>query len=122
MSEEKKNFMDELKKELIIKSKKYFGQADLDKTGVISMEEWIKCEKMFTSLVGESFDEKFCVMDFKSFDENSDGFLTEEEFVNGSLYSLTNLEEDLDSLSIEDLNEFKNNLFERMDKYINLVK
>jgi hypothetical protein len=115
---EVKEYYEKLKIKVESKTKEYFKIIDFDQNGTVSLDEWLSCQKIFSAAIGEEFDEKQNIQDFKDLDINKDDKLEEEEFLKGSLSHIESIEEDLEKMSLDDIKNIEKQVLEQMDEYI----
>jgi Ca2+-binding EF-hand superfamily protein len=118
----KKQYFEDIKKDLKEKSKEYFEALDLDKNGSISLEEWLKCENKVHETLGDKINKSEAMREFKNIDVNNDGKITLDECILANLNVLSSYVEELDGVSFDDLKDIRDTLVSNMNDFINNLK
>eukprot|EP01080_Neovahlkampfia_damariscottae_P004822 gene4822-8408_t len=124
----REKWFQKVKKTLLQKTKEYFKACDLDGNGFIEKDEFIKCQEILNTatsgFTGEKskIDKDSILSEFKNFDINNDGKISEEEFVTITMKSLKPIEDEIKDADVFELQLFEQLFKEEMDQTIYILK
>eukprot|EP01080_Neovahlkampfia_damariscottae_P007447 gene7447-11770_t len=113
--------------EITERAKKYFDVCDTDRSNYISKEEWFVAESILAKAATVKNGKNIVFGFFNDFDLNSDGKISEYEFVTVLIQQLESVAEEVDTDEIEIakpnlLSKFVKTLSDELDIAISLVK